>query len=109
VVGLGRRHLLEYGNRELQQLPKELRDAFEWRHRLDVLLESGWGELAQAVMETGIRTAGIKGAAMRSLYAHATDRDAGDIDIMVENVDEAWRLASWLRRRGYDWCEYEWP
>lgn len=107
VVGLGLRRLLQAA--ENDQLAAPLRELANWRRELDGLLEAGWAELADGVTATGVATAGIKGLAMRAEYQHALDRDAGDIDVMVHTVDDAWELATWLRGRGYDWCEYEWP
>jgi hypothetical protein len=46
---------------------------------------------------------------MRALYDNPRDRDAGDLDLMVDNVDDAWKLVWYFRTRGFDWCEYEWP
>jgi hypothetical protein len=46
---------------------------------------------------------------MRALYDNPRDRDAGDLDLMVDNVDDAWELVRYFKRRGFDWCEYEWP
>jgi hypothetical protein len=105
VVGLGLRRLAEVE----PALPAPLMDLLRWRHQLDAMLDAGWQELQAAVVDTGVATVGIKGLSMRGAYEHRLDRDAGDLDIMVHTVDDAWQLASWLRERGYDWCEYEWP
>jgi len=107
VVGLGLRRLHEAV--EHDRLAAPLRELASWRVELDGLLEAGWAELADGVAATGVATAGIKGLAMRAEYQYPLDRDAGDIDVMVHTVDDAWELATWLRGRGYDWCEYEWP
>lgn len=58
---------------------------------------------------TGVAVHGIKGLTMRTLYQTPADRDIGDLDLMVRDVDDAWELASYFRSQGFDWCEYEWP
>ncbi len=104
VVGLGLRRLAEGA-----ELPAELRALRQRRADLDALLQSALRDVQAGSEETGVPVAGIKGLAMRALYPLATDRDTGDVDVMCNSVDEAWELASWLRRRSYDWCQYEWP
>lgn len=79
------------------------------RRVLSGLLTDAWSELGAAVAGLGIAAAGIKGYSAVALYERPADRDAGDIDVMVNTVDDAWRLVGWLRRRGYDWCQYELP
>jgi hypothetical protein len=84
----------------------------EWADRyglLRKLLAEAWSELDAGVDELGIGVAGIKGLATRELYADSSTRDVGDLDVMVTGVDDAWRLAGWLRARGYDWYAEELP
>jgi hypothetical protein len=84
----------------------------EWADRyalLRKLLVESWAELGAGVAELGLPVAGIKGLATRGLYPDSTVRDVGDLDVMVNDADEAWRLAGWLRARGYDWYEKELP
>lgn len=84
----------------------------EWADRyglLRKLLAEAWSELDTGVAELGLAVAGIKGLATRGLYPDANTRDVGDLDVLVEDVDEAWRLAGWLRTRGYDWYPEELP
>lgn len=86
--------------------------ASEWADRyglLRKLLAESWTELEAGAAEMGLAVAGIKGLATRGLYADSSTRDVGDLDVMVSDVDEAWRLAGWLRTRGYDWYAEELP
>ena len=84
----------------------------EWAGRyglLRKLLAEAWDELDAGATELGMPVAGIKGLATRGLYADGSTRDVGDLDVMVTDVDGAWRLAGWLRTRGYDWYPEELP
>ncbi|MFL6129581.1 MAG: nucleotidyltransferase family protein [Mycobacteriales bacterium] len=84
----------------------------EWADRyalLRKLLVESWAELGAGVAQLGLAVAGIKGLATRGLYRDGSIRDVGDLDVLVDDVDEAWRLAGWLRSRGYDWYPEELP
>ncbi len=107
VVGLGLARIQEACG--AGALPRVLTELREFRGGLDEMLDDALDELISAVEETGVPTVGIKGLSMRQLYGRATDRDTGDVDVMVNDVDGAWELTARLRALGYDWCQYEWP
>lgn len=106
VVGLGASRLLDPPGTSAQG---EVGDMVTRRRTLSALLADAWRELELTVAETGVAAAGIKGYSTVGLYARPEHRDIGDIDLLVDDVDDAWNLAGRLREQGYDWCEYELP
>jgi len=107
VVGLGLERLRSRpGN---QGLPPETAEAAEYRARLDACLDRTRAEVRRAVAELGVRAADIKGGSVLPLYSVRSRRDVGDVDVMVDDADAAWRLAEALRSAGFRWCDFELP
>src|SRR6202049_689415 len=94
VVGLGLRELALFSAG--RPLPPPLAALGTRREALDTVLSQGEDQLAAAVSMTGVAVHGIKGLTMRPLYETPTDRDIGDLDLMVRDADDAWELASYF-------------
>lgn len=78
------------------------------RDRLRVV-DSVVRSLDKAGRHMGIAVYGIKGLVARESYADPQTRDIGDWDVYVDTADAAWRLAAWLRDRGFAYDEDELP
>ena len=107
VVGLGLERLRS--RPENEALPPETAEAAEYRDRLDSCLDRTRTEVRAAVADVGIRAADIKGGSVLQLYSVRSHRDVGDVDVMVDDADAAWRLAEVLRSQGFRWCDFELP
>jgi hypothetical protein len=51
----------------------------------------------------------MKGFSFRPLYPEGKVRDVGDLDVLVGDLDQAWRLARRLREDGYIYLDVELP
>jgi Uncharacterised nucleotidyltransferase len=78
------------------------------RDRLRVV-DSVIRSLDKAGRELAIAVYGIKGLVARESYAEPETRDIGDWDVYVDTAENAWRLAGWLRDRGFGYDESELP
>ena len=107
VVGLG---LARLRSRPANHgLPPDTAEAAEYRDRLDACLDRTRAEVRAAVAEGGVRAADIKGGSVLQLYSIRSHRDVGDVDLMMDDADAAWRLAETLRSNGFGWCDFELP
>jgi hypothetical protein len=106
TVGLGLARMADLGDDEWQ---RHAAGAAARRAALDENLATTRDDVAKGAQETGVAVADIKGGAVRPLYADTRERDIGDIDVAVDDVDDAWRLALWLRANGYEYADWELP
>lgn len=67
------------------------------------------GALHEECVSLGIAGYAIKGLAARRWYPEPHLRDFSDFDVWVQGDQEAWRLASWLRARGFAYDPGELP
>lgn len=90
-------------------LPEPLEAEAVRRRTLSSNLRETWQLVETAADELRLDLAAIKGYSTRGLYPAPEQRDLGDIDLMARDVDDAWRLAGWLRDKGFGWSEWELP
>lgn len=111
VVGKGLGRLRAEAPEVAARLEQEPRLS-EYRKRLDTValnLDPIRSRLAQIGRETGVAILGVKGLASLALYENPAERDLGDIDLMVADLEGAVKVAEALRSDGFTFERQELP
>jgi hypothetical protein len=94
---------------DLQQVARQLAPHAAVARARQQTCDEVIADLDAAGRELGFAVFGLKGLVSRTFYPDARLRDLGDTDVFLSTGDDAWRLARWIRERGWDYDERELP